>query len=129
MEGPPEPVVPRTRARKRNLEEFHVGIGGARFRYDDYPHPVLGSYKNWILQCPLHDGCSRSRKHIPAFTAAFGDIEPLAYLHVRLAVQVPTEGREAKHSLKKPTAAQVAAFVAEHRAELEEIVRLHGPRV
>jgi len=44
------------RAQGRNLVPFQPGLDGAEVRYDEYPHPVLGLYKNYIIKCPVHGG-------------------------------------------------------------------------
>jgi len=118
--------VPR---RSRPKKEFRSAIGSTMLRYDEYEHPRTGVvYKNWIAKCgnPAHGGaCGTSRKNYPPFRTVFGRIEPPAFL---LAWgELPANPRK-RHNLDKPSPEQVAAFVAAHTGELEEIVeRIGGP--
>ena len=116
----------RERAPKRPDNPWMDGIAGLLLRYDGTYHlPDHDDHfiPNWQIRCGLeHKGCMKTRQDIPRHREVFGYIEPLAYLHAW--ARRPADPNKT-HRRSNPTDAEVAAFVAEHRAELEELVRLY----
>ena len=93
-------------------------VDGILVKYEVYHPPEGGSYPNWIIQSQEYAGRTRSRKVCDAFSSIHGRVEPLAYLHCKIA----RESRGLKPgAATNPTAAEVAAFVALHRPQLEEV--------
>jgi len=125
-EPPPLPPVPRPeRKRGKKKMDWQDGIGDTKVVYDEYVHPVMGVYKNYIIQCQIHHACEKSRKNIEEFCRNHGAIEPLAYLYAWLPLH-PAPNKS--HPRTLPSKEQVDAYVAGHRVELEELVARIGPR-
>ena len=118
--GDAEPE-PRPKRRKFPPKEFVPSLLGAQVRYDPYRTPAGKYAPNWMLKCPTHNACFKTRQQVDAHTASHGDIEPLAFLHAWITC-VPAPGPTDTHRSKKPTAEQTAAFAGAHGAELQELV-------
>ena len=79
------PVAPVPRVPLRHVG-WVAGLPGYRVRFDpEYTTPKGVQFKaNWQIKCVYPGcprGCHKTRSVTDAFTAAAGDIEPLAYLH------------------------------------------------
>jgi len=117
---PPPPEVPAKRRKRANArDEFQPGIGDALVLYDPYTTPQGKFAPNWILLCPRHADCQKSRGVTESHCSRWGPIEPLAFLHEWIDVpDVPGK----THASLWPQAARVGAFAEAHREELKEIV-------
>jgi len=125
---PVEPEEPaRRRRRREDLDEkWAPSIDGVLVRYEEQYH-LPGEEKklvNWQLRCPrcpkLANACMKVRTVVPAHTARFGAIEPLAFLHSWIPCEPPKPGQT--HRRANPEDDAVARFVEEHRDELQEVV-------
>ncbi|CAK0904653.1 unnamed protein product, partial [Prorocentrum cordatum] len=82
-----------------------------------YEHAVHRSYKNWICQCPRHDGCEKKRI---VSDKSGGVLGALAYVMAWRDVELP-EGASAKcHNQTKPSPAAVQHVLDTRQAELQE---------
>jgi len=107
--------APRTR------HNWQPGLGDALIAYDLYEPVCAPAYPNWIMHCPRHKDCSKSRKVSAAHTGRHGAVEPPAFLHAWLETDHSLPWRQAV-----PTDEAVDAIVEAQRAGLEDIVRRAG---
>jgi len=99
--------------------EFKPGVGNARIMWDPYVTPAGIPAHNWIIQCPHHDSCWKSKGPTARNTARFGAIEPLALLHVWPDLPL-VPGKT--HRALEPPKSLVEQFAKDHAVELQAIV-------
>ena len=121
--SPPPP--PRVKAKgmgggiRRSARDYIVGIGGAgQACFHNCIKADGSSYENWRFRCAQPCNCERTMGLGARNIARHGVLEPLAFLHV-WALMPPDA--EKGHVKTHPTAAQVAAFLTDNRAQLQEI--------
>ena len=119
MVPPPRPT-PETREVRDN---WQAGVGDVLVRFEPYTTPAGIVADNWTLKCPLHDGCEKSKGTATKDMRQFGAIGALAFVHAWIPLAVPA-GRT--HASQNPRKADVAAYLAAHRTELEDIVERQG---
>ena len=106
-DGSTIPSIRRKGIARRYLPA-HGGGGCVHFeRYDGGPNGR--PYENWILKCPHHEGCEKTRGCGINMTQHYGELEPLAFLHAWRDMTVPP-GK--KHRHLNPTREQVDAKMA-----------------
>ena len=115
----PEPCPKRRPRRPR--QDFHAALDGAEIKYDIWTNKQGVAHPNWIIACPFHHPCIKSRKDIPAHRAVHGELECLAYLHAWLPIPIDTTKANATHRQEDPSPAQVAAYFEAHRDELQAL--------
>ena len=97
-------------------------LDGCRVSYQPYIHPVTGKNAfNYVLKCPLHSNCFKSRADTPAFRTAYGDIEPLAYLHAWAPIPWPTPGGKKTHRGENTKREDVHRYAADNVDGLQEL--------
>ena len=124
VEEEPAPEPERRRRANRRDVGWKDGLGGLRVRFDGtYATPDDTAFTaNYQIKCNQHAGRCIKKRHVTAgSTAACGEIEVLAFLHVWAAGPV-IPGKS--HSNSPPDQAEVVAYAEDHREELEELVRV-----
>ena len=111
-------VVPAPKRRKVG-REWKDALCGTKITYKEWPVAGRKPYRNYIIQCKrcsggCHKTCGQNANNI----ANHWELEPLAFLHAWLDVEVPEGSR---HSLADPDAGSVGRFLAEHEEELLEL--------
>jgi len=117
----PPPAVPRVVRADRPT--FQPGLDGAEIVYDNYLKANGVFDPNWRLRCTRHVGCIKRRGAVRRFERRHGVIEPAAFLHAWHLMVTPSKPSVAKHTLDEPTDEEVDVYVAEHAAELRELVQ------
>jgi hypothetical protein len=85
---------------------------GSKLVVQTYTEPGTGkTYKNWIMTCPHHTGCSRARRVTRAFTARHGLLEPIAYLCCWRDVHLAPDRRHTDRRTQ-PTKETIDAWMA-----------------
>ena len=120
--APPAPLadVRAALGRRKPLRRDYVpAIGGGFCFYEAY---VGGSsskpYDNWIMTCPRHDNCQKTRGVGVFSTSRYGELEPLAFLHAWRDMDVPP-GRP--HRRCTPTELEIDGQMAEHMLAFAEL--------
>jgi hypothetical protein len=128
--GPLAPLAPREEPAKKAEKEKWLcvdALDGCRMSWQPYMD-LAGEKKtcsNYVLKCPAHAGCFKSRGVVPRFCAKYGDIEPLAYLQAWAQIPWPREGGASTHRAEKPEklpGAIVDAYVAARKEDLEGVL-------
>jgi len=112
---------PRPKRRKFPPKTFVPALMGAQVRYDPYRTPAGKFAPNWMLKCPTHKNCFKTKQDCDAHTARHGKIQPLAFLHAWVPC-LPPPGSGESHRVQNPTDEQTTAFAVAHGAELQAIV-------
>ena len=111
-------VTPSVR-RKGRAREYLPAIGNGVLHFEQYDGGATGKpYENWILKCPHHTNCERTRGCGVFATKRHAELEPLAFLHAWRDVDVPP-GK--KHRLCNPTTEQLDAQMAENAAAFADL--------
>ena len=120
--APPAPLadVRAAPGRRKPLRRDYVpAIGGGFCFYEAY---VGGSsskpYDNWIMTCPRHENCQKTRGVGAFSTSRYGELEPLACLHAWRDMDVPP-GRP--HRRCTPTELEIDGQMAEHMLAFAEL--------
>ena len=122
---PLPPPGPRARGTGREKRGFVPTLDGAEAYFKNHTHPVTRkSYANFILKCPRHVGCEKTKGFHGPHQRAYGDVGALAYLHA----WIPTNPEPGKtHTSAEPTVAEVAAYAEARRADLERAFAMVCP--
>ena len=120
--APPAPLagVRAAPARRQPMRRDYVpAIGGGFCYYEAYAGGSSGKpYENWIMTCPRHANCQKTRG-IGAFSVRrHGELEPLAFLHAWRDMDVPP-GRPHRHCT--PTKLEIDGQMAEHMLAFAEL--------
>ena len=106
----PPAVSSSSRRRKGKMRDYLPAVGGGLCFYQVYDGGATGKpYENWILKCPWHANCEKTRGVGAKSGLRIGELEPLAFLHAWRDVQVPL-GKP--HRQCKPSEAAVDAQMA-----------------
>ena len=102
---------------------YKAGVGDAMVFFDkDYLDKGVPA-PNWILKCPCHQGCYKSRKVSAASTRKFGAAEVLAYLHAWVPMEPRSRGgRPPTHRCANPSQQMVKDYFESHRDELQAAI-------
>jgi len=113
------PVAPPKK--KKEDRPWQPGLDGCEVIYDPYTTPLGKPAFNYLLKCPHHTGCMKSRGDVPAHCRHYGDVEPLAFLHAWSHIPWPTDGGKQTHRLENPAAREVAEYAKAHLQELQDL--------
>ena len=99
-------AVPRPAARRTPQSRGYLpAVGGGECFFEAYTGGSTGKpYANWILKCPKHQNCQKTRGVGSFSTKRYGELEPLAHLHAWRDMDVPAHNT---HRLCNPLAAEV----------------------
>jgi hypothetical protein len=114
----PLPLAPAAPPRDRRDRAWIPGLNGAQVSYHDYVGPSGNRYTNFLLKCPLHHSCNKTKGAIGALSVQLGRTGPLAFLHAWVDCD-QRPGRS--HAASMPTPASVRAFHEAHSEALEAL--------
>jgi hypothetical protein len=114
----PLPLAPAAPPRDRRDRAWIPGLNGAQVSYQDYVGPSGNRYTNFLLKCPLHHSCNKTKGAIGALSVQLGRTGPLAFLHAWVDCD-QRPGRS--HAASMPTPASVRAFHEAHSEALEAL--------
>ena len=116
-----------------DLPQGHQGekvesIGGILVQFNNYMNKRTGKFEpHWVMTCRACTGsCDKRRGAIPSYEKEFGEIEPLAYLHIWHDIEWPTKDAITTHAQEVPPKALVRTFAREHAEELKMVCRAAG---
>ena len=81
---------------------------------------------NYLLQCPYHDDCMKSRGLSARYQKQFGEVEIIAALHAWSHIPWPTATGKKTHRLEDPTDRATRAYALEHLEALQDLLRQLG---
>ena len=122
---PPAPAAPR---RKRTAAAARIetgGLFGTVVMYQPYKNPDGGEYPNFTMYCSRHNPpCVKTKGMTPTNVRAFGNIEPLCFLHAWNGYDDP-EGKKT-HGQANPPPNLVADIAAEHGSDMRYLMDCFG---
>ena len=144
--GPPPPIVeppvvveeeffadpadvvapPRQAARAREDRNWIDALDGCRICFQPYTTPGGKVMDNYLLQCPRHDDCMKSRGLSARYQKQFGEVEIIAALHAWSHIPWPTATGKKTHRLEDPTDRATRAYALEHLEALQDLLRQLG---
>ena len=118
--APPAPPVGAASARRQpKRRDYAPAIGGGFCFYEAYVGgSSSNSYDNWIMTCPRHEHCQKTRGVGAFSTRRHGELEPLAFLHAWRDMDVPP-GRT--HRRCTPTQVAIDHQMGEHMMAFAEL--------
>ena len=118
--APPAPPVGAASARRQpKRRDYAPAIGGGFCFYEAYAGGSSGNaYDKWIMTCPRHEHCQKTRGVGAFSTRRHGELEPLAFLHAWRDMDV-TPGRT--HLRCTPTQVATDHQMGEHMMAFAEL--------
>ena len=109
----------------RDVPDWHEGLDGCKVRWQPYVDPKDGRPRpNFMIKCPYHDDCFKTKGTIPRFERRYGKVEPLLSLHAWTVVPWPCpEKPGATHRKLETSHAALDAYAAEHLDAMQEVLR------
>ena len=122
-------VAPKGKARPKKEQDKYLwvdALDGCRASFQPYVDTKGKPSTNFVLKCPHHVSCEKSRARIPAHEEHFGPIEELAYLHAWSRIAWPTKPTMGTHRQETPSQAAVAEYARAHVEDLQAVLGAMG---